>query len=100
MNRKELLLVCLAEECAELAKVASKSLRFGLDSDNLGKKLKKNSELLQEEFSDIVGIMRLLMDEKYIEQTTAEDMEEQVAAKGEKFEKMNKYSESLGLLKE
>jgi hypothetical protein len=32
MNKEQLYLTLLAEECAEVAKLASKAIRFGLDS--------------------------------------------------------------------
>jgi len=58
MNRREHLLVILMEECAELAKVASKSLRFGLDDHGYGE---ANEVLLHKEFNDLVAVADMLL---------------------------------------
>lgn len=64
MTKVEYLLVCLMEECAEVQKEASKSLRFGLDSSNVFKYEKEtHGEKIIEEFADVLAIIYLLQEE-------------------------------------
>lgn len=62
MNHKEYLLVCLAEECAELSKAATKALRFGLD-DKEPKESHTNGENIQHEFNDVLAIIEMLAEQ-------------------------------------
>lgn len=67
MNTTEHLLVCLAEECGEVAKECSKALRFGLD-DQLtlnpdgprGTEGPTNREKIIAELNDLCGVVRML----------------------------------------
>lgn len=63
MNREEYLLDCLSEECAELAQVASKSLRFGLNNKVPGTKEEKtNTDDLITEYLQIVAVIEMLQE--------------------------------------
>lgn len=62
MNRKEILLSQLSEECAEIAQDVSKALRFGTDNTchNSGK---TNAEKITSEMNDLMGVFFTLCDE-------------------------------------
>ena len=59
MNRTEHLLVCLAEECAEVGQAASKALRFGLTDQPPGGGL-RNNEYIVRELNDVLAIVEML----------------------------------------
>jgi NTP pyrophosphatase (non-canonical NTP hydrolase) len=63
-DRRSELLVCLQEECAEVIQAASKQLRFGVDA-------KKQADL-QTEIGDILGILKLLMNEGHLDPVALE----------------------------
>lgn len=65
MNRKEHLLVCLAEECAEVAQRVSKALRFSLSEIQPGHHL-TNEERIEGEFHDLCAIAEMLCSEGVI----------------------------------
>ena len=64
MNKREHLLTCLIEECAEIQKTATKALRFGLDDHAPDGPL--NSESIAHEIADLLAIVEMLEDEKII----------------------------------
>lgn len=93
MNRKEYLLVVLAEECAEVIKNTSKALRFGLDDFGPNKK-ETNSQQITNELADVIGIMEMLIDEGLIlppEQLAVSD-------KKRKVEEYIKYARNKGII--
>lgn len=59
MNTHEHLLVCLAEECAEVAQRASKALRFGIDDVQAGQPL-TNKARLGEELADLEAVIQMV----------------------------------------
>lgn len=61
MNRTEHLLICLAEECAEVQQAISKALRFGLDDGYPGA-TSTNAQDIGREFIDVVAVMEMLVD--------------------------------------
>ena len=61
MNKTEHLLVCLAEEAAELQQAVSKALRFGL-SDGYPESATTNRHDIEREFIDLLAVMELLDD--------------------------------------
>lgn len=62
MTREEHLLTIIAEECSEIAKAASKALRFGLD--HIGPEADEiNALLMQREFADLTAVMQMLSNE-------------------------------------
>lgn len=48
MTKEQYLLICLAEECGELAQRATKALRFGLDETREGHEHNNTMKLLME----------------------------------------------------
>lgn len=59
MNRREHLLVCLAEECVEVGQAVCKALRFGLTDSPPGGGL-RNDEYIVHELHDVFAILELL----------------------------------------
>lgn len=57
ISREKYILTVLGEECAEVAKIASKAVRFGLDSHHPGKPEIDNRQLLIEELNDIMAMV-------------------------------------------
>lgn len=98
MNRKEHLLIILAEECAEVSKEVSKALRFGLDDCNPNVILEEanitNSERITKEIADITGILEMLYSEKIIERPMLYDILE----KKKKIKSFLNYSKTVGTL--
>ncbi len=65
MTREEHLLTIIAEECSEIAKAASKSLRFGLD--HIGPHADEaNALLLYREAADLYAVIEMLTKENQI----------------------------------
>lgn len=60
MNETEHLLTILGEECAEVVQVASKAIRFGLDSTNRGQSPEDNKRLIERELAEIVAVAEAL----------------------------------------
>ena len=68
MNTAEHLLVCLSEECGEVAKECSKALRFGLDDQVTlnpygprGTQGPTVREKIVDELNDLLGIVSMLV---------------------------------------
>jgi len=67
MNRKEELLVIMQEECAEVTQAISKIFRFGEESYHPKDRKKiTNSTHLETEIGDIMGVLKLLIEEGHI----------------------------------
>lgn len=79
MNRREHLLVVLAEECAEVAHRTAKVLRFGLDDVEPGKDL-MNAEQLCVELAHVFAMIQMLVDEGAIMPPRAADVHAKKAA--------------------
>jgi hypothetical protein len=62
MTRQDYLLICLMEECAEVAQRASKAIRFGIDGVQEGNPL-NNSERIMVEYCDFIAVVEMLQDE-------------------------------------
>ena len=60
MDRAEYLLVCLAEECAEVGHAVGKALRFGLTSYSPGNYGPRNDDLIVRELHDVFAVLELL----------------------------------------
>lgn len=95
MNKTEHLLICLAEECAEVAQRASKALRFGLAEVQPGQSL-TNAERIGLEFRDLLAVAEILEDEFgiYMHQHDKRGIHE----KKEKVRQFMAYSEQCGTL--
>jgi len=98
MNVKEHLLACLAEECAEIAHVCSKSLRFGLEDINpLDPTGPNNRDWLVNEINDLAAVVILLQEQKIIPQQWHDY--DKIVAKKAKVKKFMEYAEKAGALK-
>jgi len=94
MQRKELLLVILMEECDETSQRASKAIRFGLNEIQ-PEQPQTNAQRLIYEFNDIVGVMEFLQEEGLIEKVIDR---EAIEKKKAKLKKYLKYSEEIGAI--
>ncbi len=99
MNRVEMLLAQLAEECAEVAQRAVKILRFGKDEIQPGETM-KNSERLTNEYLDLATIYGMLAKEGVLRPLDKVEDEKYAEEKILKVEKYLKYSAELGILVE
>lgn len=93
MNKREMLLMLLAEEAAEIAQAASKCLRFTPEHRKDGEGTPSNLENLQTELNDLNAIIFSLKSEGIILNTNAMSLT--------KLEKLDKYfdiSRQLGTL--
>jgi NTP pyrophosphatase (non-canonical NTP hydrolase) len=62
LNEIEHLLVCLNEECCEIAKECTKALRFGLDDRNPEiENDARQREHIRRELCDLLGVIELLV---------------------------------------
>lgn len=97
MNRQEYLLVCLNEECLEVAKEADKALRFGLDDwSPSGLPSETNRKKITQELTDLIAVAQMLKDEYHIDEYM---IEENITKKKNKIEKYMLYSINKGTLK-
>jgi len=94
MNKQQMLLTILMEECNETSQRASKAIRFGLEEIQEGQNL-TNAERLVYEFNDILACMELLFAEKHIPYHI--DPVES-GLKKVKIEKWLKYSKECGTI--
>jgi len=97
MTREELLLTQLAEECCEVGKLVSKSLRFGLD-DAHSKRTTTNRERLMAEVVDVIAVAKCLVEEGTFEELFEEVSDEKIKLKINKVERYLGVSEHLGRL--
>ena len=93
MNRTQHLLVCLAEECAEVQKEISKALRFGLDDK--WKSDIDTAEKIALECFDILAVIEMLKDEKAIPDLPAGDL---IQKKKDRVLKYMDYAAGRGTL--
>jgi hypothetical protein len=96
MNRIEHLLVCVTEECAEIAQAADKALRFGLE-DGSPERQSTNAEDIVKEYSDLVALIRMLFEEGVLKDY---NMERQIEMKREKVNKYMEYAKQQGTLQD
>lgn len=95
LNTKEHLLTCLAEECAEIQKAVTKSLRFGLD-DRKPQGLTTNLEDIAIELTDMLAVVELLNE---IEPGIRPIIERHVVeAKKDKVRRFMEYAKDRGTL--
>jgi len=95
MNKQQLLLIMLMEECDELSQRASKALRFGLNEVQEGQSL-TNARRIIYEFNDLVSVLEELTNAKAGELID----DTMLFLKKEKIEKWLAYSEEQGVLTE
>lgn len=96
MNNTQYLLGKLAEEAAELAQIAIKAQQFGPHEVFGGQKgiLLSNAERIQEEFNDVLGVIRMLNLEC---DSSIEHRPPAWEEKMRKVDKWRKYARELGL---
>ena len=93
MNNEQYLLNKLGEEGKEVGLVASKSMQFGLDSNDNGNLPKTNKEHLFQELNDFLATIELLNEECNLGFTPCR---EAINAKKEKIKKYREISKKLG----
>lgn len=89
MNHLEHMLTILAEECAEVAQVASKAIRFGMEDHQPGP-YESNRRRLERELADVVAMA---------EELGLEIREEDKQAKRARLVKYMEISRKIGTLK-
>lgn len=94
MNNEQYLLIKLDEECKEIGMVASKSMQFGLNSNDNGKLLITNKEHLFKEINDLLATIEMLNEECDLGFSPCK---EAIAAKKEKIKKYRDISRNLGM---
>lgn len=92
MNRKEYLLLCLAEECAEVAQRVSKALRFTAEEVQPGNTY-NNAERITKELVDLHAVTEMLVAEGVLTNPYIENAD--IEQKKQKVELYMKYSENL-----
>ena len=98
MNKRDYLLECLAEECAEVQHIKSKIIRFGLDDIHPITKIENRKQLV-DELVDLVAVMNLFLDEDSESREMYEyNIIEKIQLKEKKLKKYMQYSESKGIL--
>lgn len=62
MNEQQHLLICLMEECGEVAQACAKALRFGLDDDHQANnpEIVSPRKYIQKELCDLLAVCQLL----------------------------------------
>ena len=89
MNRKKELYSILQEECGEVVQAVSKIIRFGEDSCSPKDRKKiKNITKLEAEIGDIMGVLKLLIEEGHV---NGEHILECAESKVKKLEKFMQY---------
>lgn len=91
MNRIELLLTCLAEECCEVAQAASKMNRFGMHRVFTGRD-NTNAEVAHLELDDLLAVIAMLNEEFDF---GYEPNRANIAAKKLKVNRMNNLHDEL-----
>ena len=95
MNRKEHLLTILSEECNEVGKRASKTLRFGVYEIQPGQPF-NNYKRLRDEIHDFLAVVTMLEDELDCDFLSRD--ERYSREKKEKVEAYLKHSRTMGTL--
>ena len=93
MDKKEHLLTCLAEECAEVQQAVAKALRFGLDDGYPGTDRTNEVDLFNE-LNDLFAVVEMLHDVGIWWRIDSE----KVAEKKAKIEKFMLHAEQRGTL--
>ena len=95
MNREQLLLTKLAEECAEVAQITLKSQQFGLQ-EVCPNQPYTNAERMHNELNDLIAAIEMLNDECGL---GFEQDRLRILTKKAKVNKFAEYSQSLGCVK-
>ena len=97
MDRREHLLTCLAEECAEVGQRVAKALRFGLAEVQAGQTL-TNRQRIAEEYRDLVAVANILVEEGILAVQEMAVLQKDVDAKRAKIERFMEISRREGVL--
>ena len=97
MNKEQYLLTCLMEECAELSFACSKAIRFGMNSDFMGKR-PKSHEQINIEINDVQALIHMLHTEGFLPLIPWADTHNQRWEKEGKVEKWMQVSRELGIV--
>jgi predicted metal-dependent hydrolase len=97
MTHDEYLLICISEECAEIQKVISKILRFGLEHQLEGKE-HTNHTLLLNEIHDLLATIEFTQELNIIRTPEIEDSFKAIDEKKSKISKYFEYSKNLGII--
>lgn len=98
MDKEQILLIQLTEECSEVSKRCSKALRFGLHEVQPGQSL-TNKQRIEDEVIDLLALIDILQEENIIDLTILEVPYELTRDKREKVKKYLEYSKQLGVLR-
>lgn len=97
LNADEYLLVCLSEECAECAKEAAKTMRFGPECyDPNDPEKKRNVDRLIEEYYHIQAVMELLDSTAFLTLPSAGEARQIMSKKQIKVNEYRRISKNLG----
>lgn len=94
MNETQHVLVCLAEECSEVAQTVTKSLRFGLNDSY--KDYGNNKERMEQEIIDLLAVLEMIFERKIA--VLPDDYEKKIKEKRAKVEKYMAYAREKGEL--
>ena len=96
MTKREYLLICVMEECNELAQAVSKMLRFGNYDTNPNTGLDAQ-EQAEHEFNDLFATLQMLQEDG----TRINAIYQQkIEVKREKIKEYIKYSTNIGVLED
>lgn len=98
MNKEQLLLLKLAEECSELSKACSKAIRFGVNATKPGS-TETNRQRIIEEFKDVAAAIDYLIFDQLLPIEEAE-MDYEFDKRRERIDKYLQVSKDLGIYKE
>lgn len=97
MNREQMLLLKLSEECNEIGQMCSKSIRFGLENKHPDGGL-TNRERLHQELNDLGAVISLLINAGVIHDEKLDLSTEQLEEREAKIEKYLLVSKNLSIL--
>ncbi len=101
MNKTEYLLVCLMEECAEVAQRASKAIRFTLEECQPDlEPQRSNAQRIVDEIHDLEAVIELLYEKNILPKAPALSRHDAISAKRRKINKFMDYSIVRGALSE
>jgi len=95
MTEEQYLLICLAEEAAEVSLATSKVLRFGV-SDGYPGTERTNGDDLAKEINDFLAIVNILEERNIIPKR---DREQDILNKNKKLAEFTNYSRKLSIVK-
>lgn len=95
INQTEHLLICAAEECAEVQQRITKALRFGLDEIQPGQEF-TNAHRIMTELADLLGVLEMLSD--VLPQLRDMSPDDVIKTKQAKVRRFMDYARAVGTL--